>query len=198
MGSTKDTNRRWTDFLWERLHAARGPSSPAVVNAGIAGNMVLHELVGASALDRLDRDVLGQPGVGYVIVLEGTNDVGIDAPELVASAEEIIAGHRKIIDRVHGRGLRVYGGTLPPLEGMTSPLQYSAEVEAKRAAVNEWIRTGGAYDAILDFDRALRDPGHTKRLRPEFDSGDHGHPNDAGYEAMADAIDLKLFADAPR
>jgi lysophospholipase L1-like esterase len=160
---------------------------------------VLHDLVGASALARLDRDVLVQSGVKYVIVAEGNNDFGIPAlignPAEEVTAEQVIQGHRQIIDRAHAMGLRVYGGTLNPIEGILFPRFYSAALEAKRQAVNAWIRTAGAYDGVIDFDRVLRDPTRPARLLPAFDSGDHAHPNDVGYRAMADAIDLSLFRD---
>jgi lysophospholipase L1-like esterase len=200
MKSTMDANHRWPDFLAERLNATRRASPRAVVNEGISGNCVLRELVGASALVRLDRDVLAQPGVKYLIVLEGTNDIGatVTAPEQAATVDQIIAGYRQIILRAHARGLKVFGGTLPPFEGMSFPgFSSTPAADAKREAVNMWIRTSGAYDAVIDFDRATRDPAHPSRLLPAFDSGDHGHPNDAGYKAMADAIDLSLFNDAP-
>ncbi len=111
------------------------------------------------------------------------------------TAAQIIQGHRQMIDRAHALGLRVYGGTLNPVEGYPFPGFWTADLEAKRQAVNRWIRTSSAYDAVIDFDRVLRDPSHPSRLLPAYDSGDHVHPNDAGYRAMADAIDLSLFRD---
>ena len=190
--STADTNGRWPDHLARRL-AARDAGTLGVVNAGIAGNRVLHNLggFGISALARLELDVLSLPGVTHVVVMEGINDIGMGgglAPE-IASADEIIAGHLQLIARVHARGLKIYGATLTPFEGA---FYYSPEAEVKRQAVNEWIRTSGAYDAVIDFDAATRDPNQPSRFKPGF-SQDNLHPNDMGYEAMADAIDLTLF-----
>jgi lysophospholipase L1-like esterase len=199
-GSTPDTNQRWTNLLAERLQSNPGTSRVAVLNAGLSGNRVLHDLVGTSALARLDRDVLVQTGVKYVIVLEGNNDFGIPGlihnPAEEVTAEQVIQGHRQIIVRAHALGLRIYGATLNPIEGIAGfPGFYSAALELKRQALNQWIRTSNAYDAVIDVDLVLRDPSHPTRILPAFDSGDHGHPNDAGYRAMADAIDLSLFSD---
>ncbi len=199
-GSTPDTNQRWTNLLAERLQSHPSLSRLAVLNAGISGNRVLHDVVGTNALARLDRDVLVQTGVKYVIVLEGNNDFGIPGlignPAQDVTAEQVIQGYRQIIDRAHAAGLMIYGGTLNPIEGIAGfPGFYSAALEAKRQAVNQWIRTSSAYDAVIDFDKVLRDPSHPTRILPAYDSGDHAHPNDAGYQAMADAIDLSLFRD---
>jgi len=195
--STVDANRRWPNYLAARLQEKHRTSDIAVVDQGISGNRVLHDFIGPNALARFDRDVLAQSGARWVIVLEGINDIGIPgafglASEAV-SAEEIIAGHRQLIARAHAQGLLVYGATLTAFEGTIFPGYFSAAGEAKRQAVNHWIRTGGAYDAVIDFDRATRDPAHPSRLLPAYDSGDHLHPNDMGYEAMARAIDLSLF-----
>ncbi len=188
--STPDANMRWPDRLAERLRAHKGSGNVAVLNAGISGNRLLHDTVGTNASARLDRDVLVQPGARYLIVLAGINDIGIP---IAAPAAAIIAAHRQIIDRAHAMGFLVYGGTLAPFQAYLPGIYYSAEGEATRQAVNHWIRTGKAYDAVIDFDRALRDPGNPAVLRPDYDSGDNLHPNDAGYKAMADAIDLSLF-----
>ena len=190
--STVDANSSWPDHLARRL-AARGSGALGVVNAGIAGNRVLHDLggFGVNALARLDLDVLSLPGVTHIVVLEGINDIGLGgtlAPE-VATADEIIVGHRQLIARVHARGLKIYGATLTPFEGA---FYFTPENEVKRQAVNEWIRTSGAYDAVIDFDAATRDPSQPSRFRPGF-SEDSLHPTDIGYKAMADAIDLTLF-----
>jgi len=198
-GSTVDANQRWPNLLAERLQWNPRTSHLAVLNAGIAGNRVLHDLVGTNALARMDRDVLVQTGVKYVIVMEGINDFGIPGlignPAEEVTAEQVIQGHRQMIDRAHALGLLIYGSTLSPAEGSLFPNFYSAALEAKRQAVNSWIRTGRAYDAVIDFDKVLRDPSHPTRILAAYDSGDHIHPNDIGYRAMADAIDLSLFRD---
>ena len=194
--STPNTNNRWPNYLARRVMTQRpGNHKMGVLNAGIAGNRVLEDVIGPNALARLDRDVLVQTGVTHVIVLEGIGDIGFEALGFPArTANEIIAGHRQLIERAHARGLAIIGGTLTPFEGSTViPGSFTPETEAKRQAVNQWIRTGGEYDAVIDFDKAMRDASHPTRLLPAYDSGDHAHPNDAGYEAMANAIDLKLF-----
>ena len=196
-GSTPDTNQRWTNLLADRLQLRRGTSRVGVLNAGIGGNRILHDLVGSSALARLDRDVLAQSGAKYLIVLQGNVDIHL--PDLVGiptqnvTVEQIIQGHQQVITRARGMGMRVYGGTLNPVEGFPFPGSWTPTMEQKRQAVNQWIRTSGAYDAVIDFDVVLRDPAQPSRLRPEYDSGDHVHPNDLGYRAMAAAIPLSLF-----
>ena len=188
--STPDANKRWSDRLAERLRSRKGGSTVAVLNAGISGNRILHDTVGTSASARLDRDVLVLSGARYVIVLAGINDIGFPGSP---SADEIIAGHRQIIDRAHAMGLKVYGGTLTRFQAYLPGIYYTAGGEAKRQAVNHWIRTSKAYDAVIDFDKAIRDPINPAIIRAAYDSGDNLHPNDAGYRAMADAIDLSLF-----
>jgi lysophospholipase L1-like esterase len=188
--STTDANQRWPDRLAERLRLRKSGSKVAVLNAGISGNRILHDTEGTNASARLDRDVLVQSGARYVIVLEGINDIGF--PESV-SADEIIAGQLQIIARAHAMGLKVYGGTLTPFKAFLPGIYYTADGEVKRQAVNQWIRTSKAYDAVIDFDKAIRDPSDPAAMRSDYDSGDHLHPNDAGYRAMADAIDLSLF-----
>ncbi|HVP65713.1 MAG TPA: SGNH/GDSL hydrolase family protein [Anaeromyxobacteraceae bacterium] len=195
--STQDANHRWPNYLAARLQGSYWGSRIAVVDEGISGNRVLHDFVGPNALARLDRDVLAQSGVRWVIVLEGINDIGIpgltgNAAEEV-TADDIIEGHRQIIARAHAKGLKIYGGTLTPFVGTTFPGYYTPEGEVKREAVNHWIRTSGAYDAVIDFDAAVRDPANPTQMLPAFDSGDNLHPNDAGYQAMANAVDLALF-----
>jgi lysophospholipase L1-like esterase len=196
--STNDANTRWPDVLAQRLHAKF-----AVLNQGIGGNRVLHDgtgrlaAVGQSALARFDRDVLAQPGVKYVIVLEGINDIGfpgaVGGESEEVTADQIIAGLQQLVERAHERGLRIFGGTLTPFEGTTIPKYYAPEREPKRQAVNQWIRTSKAFDAVIDFEKAVQDPSHPTRILAQYDSGDHLHPSDAGYKAMAGAIDLKLF-----
>jgi lysophospholipase L1-like esterase len=196
--STVDANNRWPDVLARRLNARAG-NRTSVLNEGISGNRVLNNApcCGVNALARLDRDVLAQHGARFVILLEGINDIGFSqlnfpetAPPTEVSAAQIVAGYRQIIDQVHAIGLRIYGATLTPFEG--AGYETPAGL-VKRDAVNGFIRTGGAFDAVIDFDRVTRDPADPERLLPAFDSGDHLHPSDAGYRAMANAIPLSLF-----
>lgn len=196
-----DANHRWPDRLAERLAARPNAEPVGVVNAGISGNRILHDhpedMFGPSALARLDRDVLSVAGLRWVVLMEGINDIGhptsAGLSEQDVSADEIIAGMKQIIARVHDRGAKIYGVTLTPYEGTTFHGYFQPAGEAKREAVNAWIRSGGSFDAVIDFDAAVRDPDHLTRIRPDYDVGDHLHPNDAGYRAMGDAVDLKLF-----
>ena len=191
--STPDTNNRWPDLLVARMQAQPSPRRMGVLNAGIAGNRVLSEGVftaGINALARFEADVLTQSGVTHVLVLEGINDIGNARQNATPTAEDIIAGHRQLIERARASGLNVIGATLTPFWGAA---YYTDVGEAKRQAVNQWIRTSGAYDAVVDFDQATRDPNDPRKFRAEFDSCDHLHPNDAGYRAMAAAIDLAVF-----
>ncbi len=187
--STADMNNRWPDQLARRLAARKGPGV-AVLNAGISGNRVLGDGAGVSALARFDRDVLMQTGVTHVVVMEGINDIGIARSNPSPSAADLIAGHKQLIERAHARGLKIYGATLTPYEGAG---YFSPEGEAKRQALNQWIRTSGAYDGVIDFDMITRDPAAPTKFLPAYDSGDHLHPGDAGYKAMGDAVDLALF-----
>jgi lysophospholipase L1-like esterase len=187
--STVDTNHRWPDHLARRLAAQNG-APVAVLNAGIGGNRVLGDGAGLSALARFDKDVLMQTGVTHVVVLEGINDIGIARSNPSPSAADLIAGHKQLIERAHARGLTIYGATLTPFQGAP---YYTAEGEAKRQALNEWIRTSKAYDGVIDFDKVTRDPAAPARFLPLYDSGDHLHPGDAGYKAMGEAVDLALF-----
>ena len=189
--STPDTNNRWPDHLARRL-----PAGMAVLNVGIAGNRVLSEgaaNVGVNALARFDRDVLAQPGVTHVIVMEGINDIRNQGPVTFATAEDLIGAYRQMIERAHARGLKIIGATLTPCEG---DMLMTPEGEAKRKAVNQWIRSSGVFDGVIDFDAVVRDPAAPTKIRAEFDSGDHLHPNDAGYKAMGESIDLSLFKPA--
>jgi lysophospholipase L1-like esterase len=194
--STPDTHSNWPSVLAARLAADKATRHIAIVNQGIGGNRVLSDganFAGVSALARFDRDVLSQPGVKWVILLEGINDIGNgtapNSPNPV-TVETLIWGLRQLIDRAHAHGIKVIGGTLTPFEGAG---YYREEGEKIRQAVNTWIRTSGAYDGVIDFDAATRDPASPGKLRAEFDPGDRLHPNDAGYRAMAEAVDLRLF-----
>lgn len=202
--STIDTNQRWPSILAARLQGDKSLRELGVIDEGIIGNRILHptestfgNLFGPAALARLDRDVLSQAGVKYVIVLLGINDIGHpggSAPDSEkVSADEIIAGHLQLIARAHEKGLKIYGCTLLPFENTTLKNFYSPEKEKLRQAVNEWMRTSGAYDAVIDFDKVVRDPDHPSRFLPIYDGGDHLHPSDAGQKAMANSIDLDLF-----
>jgi lysophospholipase L1-like esterase len=186
--STPDTNNRWPDHFAKRLAAQR--IQMGVLNAGISGNRVLSDGSSVSALARFDRDVLAATGVTHVTVLLGTNDIGGGRENPSPTAEDIIVGHRQFIDRAHAQGLTIYGATLAPFEGAN---YWTSVGELKRQALNDWIRTSDMYDAVIDFDEVLRDPAEPTKLRSEYDSGDHLHPNDAGYEAMANKVDVELF-----
>jgi lysophospholipase L1-like esterase len=186
--STANTNSRWPDQLAKRLAASN--AGIGVLNQGIAGNRVLCDGAGVSALARFDRDVLVQPGVTHVVVLESINDIGIGRNSATPSAADLIVAHRQLIDRAHAHGLKIYGATLTPFDGAAYA---TPEGEAKRQAVNEWIRTSKAYDGVIDFDAAVRDPAAPAKIQQRFNPGDNLHMNDAGYQAMADAINLGLF-----
>ena len=198
--STIDANRRWPDQLARRLITEYGDRQIGVLNQGLAGNRLLHDSLGPNALARFDRDVLSQSGAAYVIVLFGAGDISNPLDEV--SADQIIQGHRQLIERAHAKNLKIFGGTLTPNEGFivpgTSIPAFNPTNEAKRQAVNAWIRQSADYDGIIDFDRALRDPGEPTRIQPAYDSGDHGHPNDEGYRQMAKSIDLTLFGGGRR
>ena len=199
--STLDANHRWPDTLAARLRARHSGPKIAVLDAGIGGNRILHDAgdnvrFGVNALARYDRDVLAQSGVKYVIVLEGINDLGhagTSAPEAeTVTAEDLIAGMKQLIERAHEHGIKIFGATLTPFEGAARGY-FTPEKENKRKALNEWIRTGKAFDGVIDFEKAVRDPQHPDRMMPAYDSGDHLHPGDAGYKAMGEAVDLSLF-----
>jgi len=202
--STPDTNHRWPDLLAGRL-LSQGIKM-GVLNAGIGGNRVLNEAAvpvgadvravgaGINALARFEHHVLSLPGATHVIVLEGINDIGNARDNPTPSAGDLIAAHKQLIEQAHARGLKIIGATLTPFWGAA---YYSEVGEAKRQAVNEWIRTSKAYDGVVDFDKATRDPADPKKLLEQYDSCDYLHPSDAGYKAMADAIDLSLFRTGP-
>ncbi|MEJ0093852.1 MAG: SGNH/GDSL hydrolase family protein [Methylocella sp.] len=198
--STPNANRSWPDVLSERLVDAHLPL--AVVNAGIGGNRILHDLpeaqFGPAAVARFDRDVLSVPGVVSVILMESINDIGhpgsVDLPEQSVTAEDIIVGMRQIADRAREHGLRVFGATLTPYADTVYPDFYTKEGEVKRQAVNRWIRESGVLDGVIDFDAVVRDPARPDHIAAAYDCGDHLHPNDAGYRKMGEAIDLWLLS----
>ncbi len=188
--STPDMNHRWPDVFAHRLAARAGGRPMAVLNLGIAGNQVLKDGAGVSALARFDRDVAMQTGATHVIVMEAINDIGRAGENAAPSAADLIAGHQQIIERAHTRGLKAIGATLTPFVGAA----YATEIgEAKREAVNQWIRTSGAYDGVIDFEKAVTDGATPPHIMPTFDPGDHLHFTDDGYQKMAGTIDLNLF-----
>ena len=192
--STPNANSRWPDLLARRLQANKKTSDLGVLNEGIGGNRVLHDVTGPSALARFDRDVLAQAGVKYLIILESINDIGhaLDPikPYDVITADDLIAGLNQLATRAHTHGIKVYGATLTPYIGA----KYSSPAgEAMRQAVNQWIRTTNQLDGVIDFDKATQDATNPAVFSPAADSGDHLHPKDAGYKSMADSIDLNLF-----
>ena len=190
----KTGERGWPDVLACRL-AGRGIS---VANAGIAGNRLLESfpMFGASALARLDRDVLSVPGLRYIVLLEGINDIGMSGPGGLFGAtpevtpKQLVAAYSQIVSRAHEHGVIVIGATIMPFAGAD---YYSADKEKVREAVNHWIRTSDAFDGVVDFHRAVRDPAHPERLNNAYDSSDHLHPNSAGYRRMGEVIDLRWF-----
>ncbi len=192
--STLNANRRWPDVLAARLQQDHRFDHASVLNEGIGGNRVLNETTGPSALSRVDRDVLAQSDARYVMVLEGINDIGrlarLQTPWDEITAQELEMGLKQIADDAHEHGIKAIGATLTPYGGAN---YYSDKGEQVRQAVNEWIRTSGTFDGVVDFDKVTRDPQNPNRYNPLYDSGDHLHPSDAGYKAMGDGIDLSLF-----
>ncbi|WP_326524381.1 SGNH/GDSL hydrolase family protein [Sphingomonas sp.] len=179
---------RWGDVLGRRMAKAGMPH--VVVTQAIGGNRVLNRGTGPSALERFDRDVLAVPGVTHVVLLEGINDLGSMAPDNPFTAEDLIAAYRQMIARAHEHGIKVFASPMLPWQGWR---RYSPEREAMRLKVNDWIRTGGAFDAVIELDRAVADPADPTRLKAELQSGDGIHPNAAGETAMGEAIPLRLF-----
>jgi lysophospholipase L1-like esterase len=191
--TTTDADMAWPTLLAKRLSKNKATQNVAVVNQGISGNQVLRDGAGISALARFDRDVLSRPGVKWVVLLEGINDINIrgrtEGPNALTS-DDLVAGYRQLIERSHLYGIKIAGATIMAEEGVPTA---SERGEGIRQAVNKWIREKGHFDAVVDLDAATRDPEHPGRLKQEYDSGDHIHPNDAGNQAMADAFDLSLF-----
>jgi lysophospholipase L1-like esterase len=208
--STVDGNHRWPDTLAARLLARKSAPPLAVIDMGIGGNRILHEgaaskrqQFGINALARFDQDVLSQPGVRYLLILEGINDIGHAGTSAPASeavtAEDIIAGLTQMIERAHEKGIKVIGATITPFEGEANTKRgsWTPEKAKIRDAVNSWIRLGKGFDSFVDFDKAIRDPANPNKILPAFDSGDQLHPSDTGYKAMGEAIPLGLFATKP-
>jgi lysophospholipase L1-like esterase len=198
-GATTDGNDRWPDVLARRLQATPASQSTAVLNQGIGGNRLLLDGVGPNALARFDHDVLAQAGVQYLVVLEGINDIGMLGRTGRASPAEhkqlvagMIAAYEQMIARAHTSGIKVIGCTILPFAG-TSFYHPGPAEETDRQEINNWIRTSGKFDAVIDFDRVVRDPTQTDRMLAKFDSGDHLHPSPAGYAAMAEAVPITLF-----
>ena len=197
--STVDANNRWPDVLARRLAAHHGRDAPAVVNEGISGNRVLSDSVclGEDLLSRLRRDAFSQPGARAMVLLEGVNDLGFSqlpdadcsAPNTNVTPDQLIRAYREVIHQAHARGLRIYGGTILPFRGAT---YWDSAAEQKRLVVNDWIRGSRAFDGVVDFAAVMAAPGDPELLNPAFDSGDHLHPNDAGYAAMAAAVERAL------
>jgi lysophospholipase L1-like esterase len=192
-GSTTNGNDRWPDALARRLHANKRTNNMGVLNQGIGGNRLLRDGLGPNALARLDRDVLSQTGVRWLVVFEGVNDIGTctGSCDPDSTARDIISAYRQIILRAHSHNIRVYGATITAFGGHSYA---TLEAEPARQTLNQWIRTSGHFDAVIDFDAITRDPNNPSQLSAQVDSGDHLHPSGAGYKIMADSINLKLFA----
>jgi lysophospholipase L1-like esterase len=193
-GATPGTHQDWPEQFARRLSSHGWAKDWVVVNSGIGGNRLLHEGSGPKAPDRFDRDALQLSGVSAIVLTEGINDIGwafdSNGDSGPITAADIEAVDQQLIASAHARGIKVYGGTLEPYEGAQ---YFHPEGEAVRQAVNQWIRTSGAFDGVIDFEQAVRDPKHPTRYLGADQSGDSLHPNDAGYHAMAEAIDPKLF-----
>jgi lysophospholipase L1-like esterase len=198
--STTNGNDRWTDVLAERLQASPADRNIGVLNQGIGGNHLLTDGLGPNTLARFNRDVLAQSGVRWLIVFEGVNDLGgltrngeVSPAEHALLVHRILGAYQQIIVRAHAQGIRVLGATITPYTG-SDYYHPGPRSEADREAINQWIRTPGNFDAVIDLDKAMRDPQQPERLLPAYDCGDHLHPSPAGYRAMGDAVPLSLFA----
>jgi lysophospholipase L1-like esterase len=200
--STPHTYSSWPDQFAARVSPGAGGRKIAVVNHGISGNQVLRDGAGTSALTRFDRDVLSTPGLTHIVVLEGINDIGTGgfafpgtnaAPPPERTAAELIAGYRQLIARAHANDVKIVGATLTPFEGAFAGYYTPAKDEV-RIELNNWIRSSGEFDGVIDFEAATQDATNPRIIKAEYDSGDHLHPGDAGYKAMADSVDPALFA----
>ncbi|MEV4627057.1 SGNH/GDSL hydrolase family protein [Micromonospora sp. NPDC049523] len=199
-GSSTNMNDRWPDRLYDRLRSHSATAQVAVLNQAAGGNRVLDDGLGPNALARLDRDVLSQSGVEWLVVFEGVNDIGTaEATEAAQKrvTDDLIFAYEQILTRSHAHGIRVYGATLLPFGGHTGYDDPSGLRESARRRVNDWIRTGCGFDAVLDFDEAIRDPRNPRRLLPAYDGGDHLHLNPTGYRALADSVPVRLFRREP-
>ena len=192
--STVDANHRWPDYLAQKLSKSRSSAHLSILDEGIDGNRILNDGWAQNALARFDRDVTAQSGVRYLIILEGINDIGRlshpRAPADDVSVLDLETGLKQLVDRAHTYNIKVIGATLTPYKGAG---YYSEKGEAVRTALNEWIRTSGTFDGVVDFDQVTRDPSNPQQYLPKYDHGDHLHPSDAGYEAMGNALDLQLL-----
>ena len=193
-GATPGINMDWPELLARRFASSNAAKDWVVINSGISGNRLLHDGSGPKAPDRFDRDALDIPGVSAVIVMEGVNDIGWafdpDGDTGPLTVADIVGVYQQLIARAHARGLKIFGGTITPYEDSK---YYHPEGEVVRQAVNEWIRTSRAFDGVFDFEKAVRDPRHPARYLGADQCGDNLHPNDAGYQAMSEAVDLKVF-----
>ena len=193
-GSPKNGNARWPDDLARRLQADKKTADLGVLNEGIGGNRILHDVTGPSALARFDRDVIAQAGVKYVIILEAINDIGHSQdpvkPYDVITADDLIMGFSQLAERAHTHGIKFFAATVLPYTGAKYA---SPSGDAMRQAVNKWIRTTNLIDGFIDMEKATQDPANPTAFLPAYDMGDHLHPSAAGHKAMADSIDLKLF-----
>lgn len=189
-GTTTNKQNRWTDILSARLLKEKKTKKLSVLNLGLGGNCVLRGGLGPTANSRYERDVLNQEGVKYAIVFEGVNDLG-GSRDGVATANSLIESYKAMIEKAHEKGIKIYGGTIMPFKGNG---YYNESREKGRQMVNEWIRTSGEFDGVIDFDAVMRDPEQTDRLNPAFlFENDWLHPNADGYRTMGEAIDLKMF-----
>jgi len=199
-GSDTNENNRWPDLVLAKMQRNPLTSSIAVLNQAAGGNRILNDGLGPNVISRVDRDVLAQSGIRYAMIFEGVNDIGVAEPDVASQTEigdRIIGAYEQIVTRIHAFGIPVFAATITPFgtpNGSTVVQPYSdPEREKTRQRVNAWIRDSGVFDAVIDFDEIVRDPKEPSQLAPRYDSGDHLHPNVAGYQAIADAFPINLF-----